>query len=124
MVGRRRHLAPPDHAGRDLRTLYLAGGCLWRKGLSVWPPQNQWGSRYLVGGRKTTPAGPKTSLCRLVDDQLHEFAELPSGGDASYPGFVEMSQDRALVSYYSSHERDDLGKPITAIYVAELVLSQ
>jgi hypothetical protein len=84
----------------------------------------QWGNRYLIGGRKTTPAGPKTSLCWLVDDQLHEFAELPSGGDTSYPGFVEMSQDRALVSYYSSHERDDLGKPITAIYLAELVLSQ
>ena len=28
-----------------------------------------------------------------------------------------------LVSYYSSHERDDAGKPITAIYLTELTLN-
>jgi hypothetical protein len=80
----------------------------------------KWGDRYLVGGRKTTPDGPKTSLCWLENDQLHEFAELPSGGDNSYPGFVELAPGRALVSYYSSHERDASGKVITAIYLAEL----
>jgi hypothetical protein len=84
----------------------------------------KWGGRYLVGGRKTTPQGPRTSLCWLVDGQLHEFAELPSGGDNSYPGFVELAPDCALVSYYSSHERDASDKPITAIYLAELALSQ
>ena len=84
----------------------------------------KWGERCLVGGRKTTPAGPKTSLCWLVDDQLHEFAELPSGGDNSYPGFVELAPDRALVSYYSSHEQDASGKAITAIYLAELTMDQ
>jgi hypothetical protein len=84
----------------------------------------KWGDRYLVGGRKTTASGPKTSLCWLVGDQLQEFAELPSGGDNSYPGFVELAPDRALVSYYSSHERDASGKPITAIYLAELVMAQ
>jgi len=52
---------------------------------------------------------------------LHEFAEFPSGGDNSYPGFIELAPGRALVSYYSSHERDSSGKPITAIYLAELV---
>jgi hypothetical protein len=42
----------------------------------------RWGSRYVVGGRKSTDGkGPRTSLCWLVDDSLHEFAELPSGGD-------------------------------------------
>lgn len=83
----------------------------------------KWGDRYVVGGRKTTPeTGPKTSLCWLVDDQLHEFAELPSGGDNSYPGLLELAPSRALVSYYSSHERDESGQPITAIYLAELVL--
>ena len=82
----------------------------------------KWGSRYLVGGRKTTPTGPKTSLCWLVGDELREFAELPSGGDNSYPGFLELAPDRALVSYYSSHERDASGKTITAIYLAELAL--
>jgi hypothetical protein len=83
----------------------------------------KWGDRYLVGGRHSTKdRGPKTSLCWLVDDQLHEFAELPSGGDNSYPGFVEPAPGRALVSYYSSHERDASGKPMTAIYLAELHL--
>jgi hypothetical protein len=89
------------------------------------PLLTKWGDRYVVGGRKTMPgAGPKTSLCWLVGDQLHEFAELPSGGDNSYPGFVELAPDRALVSYYSSHERDASGKEITAIYLAELVLDE
>ena len=83
------------------------------------------GNRYLVGGRHTTKEkGPKTSLCWLVGDQLHEFAEFPSGGDNSYPGFVELTPDRALVSYYSSHERDAAGKQITAIYLAELVIEK
>lgn len=85
----------------------------------------KWGDRYVVGGRKTTKeTGPKTSLCWLVGDQLHEFAEFPSGGDNSYPGFVELAPGRALVSYYSSHERDASGKPITAIYLAELAIEE
>ncbi len=89
------------------------------------PLLTKWGDRYLVGGRKTTQeSGPKTSLCWLVGDQLHEFAEFPSGGDNSYPGFVELAPGRALVSYYSSHERDESGNPITAIYLAELVLEE
>jgi hypothetical protein len=85
----------------------------------------KWGDRYVVGGRHSTKdRGPKTSLCWLVDDQLHEFAELPSGGDNSYPGFVELAPGRALVSYYSTHEQDASGKPITAIYLAELALEE
>jgi hypothetical protein len=87
------------------------------------PVLTKWGDRTLVGGRKTTPAGPKTSLCWLAGDQLHEFAELPSGGDTSYPGFVELAPGRALVSYYSSHERDASGKEMTAIYLAELEMT-
>lgn len=81
----------------------------------------KWGEDILVGGRKTTAEkGPKTSLYWLIGDQLREFAELPSGGDNSYPGFVALSESRALVSYYSSHEKDDAGKIITAVYLAEL----
>ena len=83
----------------------------------------KWGDRIVVGGRKTlADKGPKTALYWLVGDALVEFAELPSGGDTSYPGFVELSPSRALVSYYSSHERDTASKPITAIYLAELTL--
>ena len=81
-----------------------------------------WGTRYLVGGRRTAPGVELTSLCWLVGDQLHEFATLPSGGDTSYPGFVQLSPTRALVSYYSSHEKDASGKTITAIYLAELTI--
>lgn len=81
-----------------------------------------WGDQQLVGGRKTTGEhGPKTTLNWLIDDKLVEFAELPSGGDNSYPGFVELGPKRALVSYYSSHEKDEQGRPMTAIYLAELV---
>ena len=81
----------------------------------------KWGDRYLVGGRKMI-GKPVTSLYWLVDDTLHEFAPLPSGGDNSYPGFVSLSKNRALVSYYSSHEKDSSGKTTTNIYLAELVI--
>lgn len=81
----------------------------------------KWGDRLLVGGRKTTAGqAPKTSLYWLEGTTLTEFAELPSGGDTSYPGFIELSPERALVSYYSSHETDASGNGITAIYLAEL----
>ncbi len=81
----------------------------------------KWGDHILVAGRhQTKDRGPKTSLGWLVGDKFQEFAELPSGGDNSYPGFVELSPGKALVSWYSSHEKDDTGKIITAIYTAEL----
>lgn len=81
----------------------------------------KWGDHILVGGRKTTKeSGPKTALFWLIGDRLQPFAEFPSGGDNSYPGFVALSPTRALVSYYSSHEKDAAGKAITAIYLAEL----
>ena len=84
----------------------------------------KWSGRYLVGGRKPTAGPPRMTLYWLIDDALHEFAELPSAGDNSYPGFVELSPARALVSYYSSHETDENGDPITAIYLAELTISE
>ena len=91
---------------------YIGGPLLMR-----WGPR----PRYVVGGRKTIgDRGPKTSMCWLVGDELHEFAELPSGGDNSYPGFVEISPKHAIMSWYSSHERDADGKTITAIYMADL----
>lgn len=85
----------------------------------------KWNGRYLVGGRKTIGGqGPKTSLCWLTEDQLQEFAELPSGGDNSYPGFVQLAKNRALVSWYSSHDTNEQGEPITAIYLAELEIRE
>ena len=87
------------------------------------PLLTRWGDHYVVGGRKSTAdRGPRPVLYFLVDNQLRQFAELPSGGDNSYPGFVALSPTRALVSWYSSHEQDDAGHPITAIYLADLEL--
>ena len=80
----------------------------------------KWDDLTLVGGRKSKDGPAKTSLYWLKDDALVEFAELPSGGDNSYPGFIDLGEGHALVSYYSSHEKDEQGKTITAIYLAEL----
>jgi len=89
------------------------------------PLLTRWAGRYVVGGRKTIEGrGPTTSMCWLVNDQLHEFAELPSGGDNSYPGFVELGPTRAMVSWYSSHEKGEGGKAMTAIYLADLEIVQ
>jgi hypothetical protein len=83
----------------------------------------KWGDRYIAGGRKE---GPKTSLHWLDPDAadaadfLTEFAELPSAGDNSYPGFIELSPTRGVVSWYSSHEQNEKGETITAIYMADL----
>lgn len=84
-----------------------------------------WDDRMVVGGRHNVPgAGPRTTLSWLVNDQLHDFAELPSGGDNSYPGFIELGPDKALVSWYSSHEKDASGETITAIYLADLEITE
>jgi len=83
----------------------------------------RWADRYVVGGRKMSgEKGPKTSLCWLVGEKLYEFAELPSGGDNSYPGFVELDDKHAIVSWYSSHEKDSDDKTMTAIYMADLLI--
>ena len=80
----------------------------------------RWGTELIVGGRRLTEAGPRTILYWFHGDALHEIADLPSGGDTSYPGFVELDDGSGLVSWYSSHEKDAKGKTITAIYLADL----
>lgn len=82
----------------------------------------RWADRWVVGGRRMP--GPKTSMCWLDGDDLHEFASLPSGGDTSYPGFIELSPTRAVMSWYSSHEKDDKGRQMTAIYLADLAIAE
>jgi len=84
----------------------------------------KWGARYLVGGRKMVDRNrPVTTLYWLKDDALHEIMELPSGGDNSYPGFVELSPTRGLLSYYSSHEGSGTSLAPSSIYLAELSLA-
>ena len=82
----------------------------------------KWGDRWIVGGRRNTKQGPKTTLYWLSKDTLNPFAELPSGGDNSYPGFVEIDASHGLVSWYSSHEKDAEGNVITAIYLADITV--
>jgi hypothetical protein len=83
----------------------------------------RWGDRYLAGGRKLTPGQPPvTALYWLVEDRLEEITTLPSGGDNSYPGFVPLSADKGLLSYYSSHEGSGTSLAPSAIYLAELSL--
>jgi len=84
----------------------------------------RWGDRDLVGGRKILDrTRPVTALYWLINDQLIDALELPSGGDTSYPGFVQIAPDRALLSYYSSHEGSGTSKAPCHIYVAELQLA-
>ena len=87
------------------------------------PLLTKWGDRWVVGGRKNSSSGPRTSLCWLEGNSLDEFAELPSGGDNSYPGFLDLDNGKAVVSWYSSHERDENGGVVTAIYLADLEIT-
>ena len=105
----------PSYTEWDRRDLdrYIGGPLLTR-----------WGDRWVVGGRNTIGGrGPKTAMYWLVGDDLREFAELPSGGDTSYPGFLELSPTRAVMSWYSSHEKDESGQTMTAIYMADLTIT-
>ena len=84
----------------------------------------KWGAHYLVAGRKNIDLqNPRTTLYWLVDDQLIEIAELPSGGDNSYPGFATLDEKHALLSYYASHEGSGSGLAPSAIYLSELQLT-
>ena len=87
------------------------------------PLLTRWAGHYLVGGRRNSDQGPVTTLYWFDEKQaeLNEFATLPSGGDNSYPGLHVFDNQHALVSWYSSHEKDADGKVITAIYMADLV---
>ena len=85
------------------------------------PMLARWGDRYIVGGRDNRdPDRPVTALYWLMNDNLVEAAVLPSGGDNSYPGFVELDSETALLSYYSSHEGTGASLSPSAIYLAEL----
>lgn len=85
----------------------------------------KWGNRYLVGGRKVPDralAKLRTILIGLLIGHLEEILELPSGGDTSYPGFVEVTPTHGLLSYYSSHEGSGTSLAPCHIYLAELVI--
>ena len=117
-IGRRGSLnaqilrSKPPYTKWDRRDLdrYIGGPLLIR-----------WGDRWVVGGRQSVPGeGARTSMYWLTGDKLHEFARLPSGGDNSYPGFIDLGDGKAVMSWYSSHEKNEAGQTITAIYLADL----
>ena len=111
-----RALAPYAEWSRTDLSLNVGGPLLARWG--VWPDGSP---RYLVGGRNTeNPSQPTTCVYWLVDDRLEPALVLPSGGDNSYPGLAVLSDERALLSYYSSHEAADPELPYASIYLAEL----
>lgn len=95
-----------------------------RKGLGCFiggPLMARWGGRILVGGRKTIgPSEHRTVLYWLHEDRLVEAAELPSGGDTSYPGFIELNAAEGWLSYYSSHEGSRSKTAPCSIYLARL----
>jgi len=88
------------------------------------PMLARWGDHYIVGGRRRTTGKSITTLMWLKGSELIPFAELPSGGDNSYPGFVQYDDGRGLISWYSTHENGLNGKPITAIYLADLTMQK
>lgn len=75
---------------------------------------------YLTGGRKTSEDGPKTVLSWISNGKFVDCAELPSGGDNSYPGFVMLDENNAAVSYYSSHEGSGDTTAPCSIYLAKI----
>ncbi len=87
------------------------------------PLIKKWGDHYIVGGRRNSKDGKKTGLWWLRGDDLKSMAILPSGGDNSYPGFAAIDDSHGIVCWYSSHETDEAGKVITAIYTAELEIN-
>ncbi len=67
----------------------------------------------------------ETSLCWLVNDTLHEFAELPSGGGATPIRAWWNSLPAAPWSpTIPATSRDAAGRQITAIYLAELAIEE
>ena len=78
--------------------------------------------KWLIGSRESEYERPDnrkniaTVLFSTNEDGVYKrLAELPSGGDTSYPGFV-LYQNKLWVSYYSSHEGS------TAIYLSVIPL--
>ena len=88
------------------------------------PMLARWGNFMIAGGRRSIPEDdPRTVLYWLEEDTLHEALELPSGGDCSYPGFLEIDPGHALISYYSSHEGEGEPPFPASVYIAEISIS-
>lgn len=99
----------PRGEGRLVESLMLVSedGLIWRK-----PAVFQ----EVQGDEIAFQFGPDGSVIAI--------RRLGSGGDASYPGFVELNPTRAVMSWYSSHDKIADGKTMTAIYMANLKIAE
>lgn len=88
------------------------------------PVLAHWGKRIVMGGRDKVGDSYRTGFNWVEGTKVIPFIQLPSGGDNSYPGFVQLDDGRALISWYSSHEKGADGKPLSAIYLAELAIEK
>ncbi len=83
------------------------------------------GRTYLKPEEKIAPwdTGDRTAIFRVNANHLDRTLILPSGGDSSYAGAVELPNGNLMVSYYSSHEfaaDPTLWIDRSAIYLAEI----
>jgi len=123
------HFGPDDKLFAFIRTKYSVAGHI----MESLPPYQEWTQRpagvHLSGHcvrtfrgvtylMSRTMAGKKTGtmIYTFEGGAPRPYCELPSGGDCSYPGAVEVG-DEMLVSYYSSHEGT------TNIYLARVPLA-
>jgi hypothetical protein len=78
--------------------------------ISAAPLLARWGQRYVVGGtwevRVRRRPCPGWSIKSCISSP-----QLPRAGDNT-PGFIALSPTRAIMSWYSSHEKDESGKSI------------
>jgi len=106
---------PPYKEFRNVRIGHsMNGQNLLQLGPAKWLIGTREGGFERPEGRE----GESTVLITIGEDGIYKrIFELPSGGDASYPGFL-VFQDKLWVSYYSSHE----GK--TSIYLSIIPLDK
>lgn len=93
------------------------------------PAIAKWRGRYFVSGRSDRSCG--TAIWELHDKEgrLEHLIDLPSGGDAAYPGLmvdpdtVDGDKPALFVSWYSQHEQEETGASSPAdIFTARVVL--
>ena len=79
-----------------------------------------YGEHSLVAGRNIRNGKALTNVSVLRDGKLVDLIDLPSGGDCSYPGMVTLCPGCILVSWYSSHLKDEQDRPKTTVFTAKL----
>jgi len=79
-----------------------------------------YGEHTLVAGRNIHNGKATTNVSVLNDRKLVDLINLPSGGDCSYPSMVTLCPGCVLVSWYSSHLKDDQNRTKTIVFTGKL----